>query len=60
MAIDPNIIDATNLSALIENVAGIFPGVTSLIGAIIGPMILIALVGFIGGIFASILGMLRI
>jgi hypothetical protein len=57
--IDPNIIDYTNMSTLIANVGGIFPGFVSLISAIVGPWIILAVIGLVMGLFGAITGGFR-
>lgn len=57
--IDPNIIDTDNLSTLIGNIGGIFPGFVTLISNVVGPWIILAVMGLVVGMFAAITGGFR-
>ncbi len=49
-------IDWTNITETINGVAGIMPSIAGVITAVVEPMILLAVVGFIIGLFDGILG----
>jgi hypothetical protein len=52
--IDPSVIDFANLSALIGNIAGIFPGIITLVISIIPLYIVQGLIYLILGIFGGL------
>ncbi len=52
--IDPSVIDFQNLSALIGNIAGIFPGIITLVISIIPLYIVQGLIYLILGIFGGL------
>ena len=52
--IDPNVIDFANLSSLIGNIAGIFPGIITLVISIIPLYIVQGLIYLILGIFGGL------
>ena len=52
--IDPNVIDFSNLSTLIGNIAGIFPGIITLVISIIPLYIVQGLIYLILGIFGGL------
>ncbi len=54
VVIDPDIIDVANMSTLIGNIGGIFPGFVTLISNIIGPWIILAVLGVVMGLLAAI------
>ena len=55
--IDPNIIDFTNLSTMIGNVAGIIPGIVTLVVSTVPLFIVNGVVYLIMGIFAGVIAM---
>lgn len=57
--IDPNMLDFTNLSALIGNIALIFPGVVALVVGVIPILFILAIVGLVFSIFGSIISMIE-
>jgi hypothetical protein len=58
LCIDPNIIDYTNLSLLIGNMAGIFPGIVTLVVGVLPILITLAIIGVIFGILGAVVGMI--
>ena len=52
--IDPNVIDFENLSALIAGIAGIFPGIITLVVSIIPLYIVQGLIYLVLGIFGGL------
>ena len=57
--IDPNIVDWTNLSSMIEDIPTIFPGIIALIVGLL-PLIFIGMiVGLIVGLFDGIVEVVR-
>lgn len=54
VVINPDVIDYTNLSTLIGNVGGIFPGFVTLISNIIGPYIILVVLGVIVTLLGAI------
>ena len=54
VVINPELIDTANLSTLIGNIGGIFPGFVTLISNIIGPYIILVVLGVV----VSLLGAL--
>jgi len=57
--IDPNMIDTKNLSALIGNVGGLFPGVIALIISVMPLVIIMVIAGLVVAIFGGIEGMVQ-
>ena len=57
--IDPNMLDFTNLSTLISNIALIFPGVVALVVGVVPILFILAIVGLVFSIFGSIVGMIE-
>jgi ABC-type multidrug transport system permease subunit len=57
--IDPNMLDFANLSALIGNIALIFPGVVALVVGVIPILFILAIVGLVFSIFGSIISMIE-
>jgi hypothetical protein len=57
--IDPNMLDFTNLSTLIGNIAQIFPGVVALVVGVIPILFILAIVGLVFGIFGAVIGMIE-
>jgi Na+(H+)/acetate symporter ActP len=57
--IDPNMLDFTNLSTLIGNIALIFPGVVALVVGVIPILFILAIVGLVFSIFGSIIAMIE-
>ena len=55
--IDPNIIDFANLSTMIGNVAGIIPGIVTLVVSTVPLFIVNGVVYLIMGIFAGVIAM---
>ena len=55
--IDPNIIDFQNLSTMIGNVAGIIPGIVTLVVSTVPLFIVNGVVYLIMGIFAGVIAM---
>jgi hypothetical protein len=53
--IDPNVIDFANISSLIGNIAGIFPGIISLVVGILPLYIVQGLIYLFVGLFSAIL-----
>jgi len=52
--IDPNMIDTANLSTLIGNIGGLFPGVVNLVVAVLPLIIIMIIVGLVVAIFGGI------
>jgi Na+(H+)/acetate symporter ActP len=57
--IDPNMLDFTNLSTLISNIALIFPGVVGLVVGIVPILFILAIVGLVFSIFGAIVAMIE-
>lgn len=57
--IDPDMLDFSNLSTLIGNIAGIFPGVVSLVVGVIPILFILAIVGLVFSIFGAVIGMIE-
>jgi len=57
--IDPEILDFSNLSLMIGNIAGIFPGVITLVVSIIPILFILSIVSLVLGIFGAIIGMVE-
>jgi uncharacterized membrane protein len=55
--IDPNVIDFANLSTMISNVAGIFPGIISLVVQTIPLFIIQGVIYLVLGIFGAVITM---
>jgi len=57
--IDPNMLDFSNLSTLISNIALIFPGVVSLVVGVVPILFILAIVGLVFSIFGAIVSMIE-
>ena len=58
VCINPNIIDYPNLSLLIGNMAGIFPGIVTLVVGVLPILITLAIISVIFGVLGAVIGMI--
>ena len=57
--IDPRMLDFTNLSTLIGNIALIFPGIVALVVGVVPILFILAIVGLVFSIFGAIISMVE-